>query len=69
MNLIKDSEWGKAHDIIEAIDTPIACHIHAFLHRIEGDQWNAHYWYRKAGVTLPDYSLDEEWEKIMQLLP
>ena len=35
--------------------------LHAYLHRKEGDNWNANYWYKKAKTTLPNMSLKEEW--------
>jgi len=34
---------------------------HAFCHRIEGDEWNADYWYRRAGRQRPDCSFADEW--------
>ena len=68
MALIKDNQWSKAHDLIEVMDTQIANHIHAYLHRIEGDQWNADYWYRRAGTTSPDCSLMDEWSQIYSII-
>jgi hypothetical protein len=38
--------------------------VHAHLHRQEGDLSNAGGWYRRAGKTMPDVSLDEEWRAI-----
>jgi hypothetical protein len=43
-------DWGKSHELISEISTPDAALIHAYLHRKEGDQWNADYWYRRALV-------------------
>ncbi|MDQ0640943.1 hypothetical protein QF042_004508 [Pedobacter sp. W3I1] len=40
--------------------------IHAYLHRKEGDIWNADYWYAKAGEKRPQLSLDQEWEELVQ---
>lgn len=59
-------DWSKAHDIIDGLDTKGAEWAHAYLHRKEGDQWNADYWYRRAGRTRPNISLDEEWEEIVK---
>lgn len=53
--------WPKAHDLVDGPNTNSAARIHAYLHRKEGDQWNADYWYRRAGETKPDLSLEEEW--------
>lgn len=58
-------DWSKAHDIIDGLNAPGAEWAHAYLHRKEGDQWNADYWYRRAGRARPDISLDEEWEEIV----
>ncbi len=57
--------WEKAHDIAQNIDDKNGSLIHAYLHRKEGDLWNAEYWYRKAGKLMPDYSLEREWEEIV----
>ena len=35
--------------------------VHAFLHREEGVQWNAEYWYRQAGRPPFTGSLEDEW--------
>jgi hypothetical protein len=36
------------------------------LHRKEGDSWNARYWHRSAGTTLPrQMSLAEEWASLV----
>ena len=61
-------DWDKAHTIIQDIEDSTASWIHAYLHRKEGDQWNARYWYTKAGKPMPDYSLEQEWEEIVQAL-
>lgn len=61
-------EWQKAHDLVDGLTTPNAERIHAYLHRKEGDQWNAQYWYRRAGVIMPTYSLDQEWTELCQTI-
>jgi hypothetical protein len=57
-------EWTKAHEIIQDEEDKAGSWIHAYLHRKEGDIGNADYWYRKAGKTRPDDSLEEEWKHI-----
>jgi hypothetical protein len=57
--------WEKAHMIVQDLNDPLSYNIHAFLHRQEGDLSNAGYWYRKAGVKMPDISLDREWEELV----
>ncbi|ULQ54694.1 hypothetical protein [Flavihumibacter fluvii] len=58
-------DWTRAHDLIQDEPGKDAALLHAYLHRVEGDQWNADYWYRKAGESRPDASLEEEWESLV----
>jgi hypothetical protein len=60
-------DWKTAHDLIDHLDDRDAAHVHAYLHRKEGDLWNAAYWYKRAGKSVPDQSLEEEWEDLVQL--
>lgn len=57
--------WEKAHHLIQDLEDQKAAWIHAYLHRKEGDIWNADYWYRKAGRTRPSVSLEQEWEDLV----
>ena len=34
-------DWNASHDIAQDIHTPVGSWIHAYLHRKEGDEWNA----------------------------
>lgn len=45
----KKGDWDSAHNIAQDIHTPMGSWIHALLHVVEGDQWNADYWFSKAG--------------------
>jgi hypothetical protein len=58
-------EWEKSHDVIQDVPDKTASWIHAYLHRKEGDIWNADYWYSKAGKSRPSASLEKEWEDIV----
>ncbi len=60
-----NGDWGTAHDQVDSLDGKPAARIHAYLHRKEGDQWNADYWYRRAGESRPDLSLEEEWMDLL----
>ena len=52
-----------AHEIAQAAEgEPSHDWLHALVHRIEGDDWNADYWYRRAGQKRHDGSIEEEWE-------
>jgi len=59
-------DWKLAHDQVDHLTSKSASRVHAYLHRKEGDSWNADYWYRKAGEKRPEISLDEEWEELAQ---
>lgn len=60
-----NGNWEAAHDIAQAKEgVKDYDRLHAYLHRVEGDQWNAGYWYRRAGTSFPESTLDEEWEQL-----
>ena len=46
--------------------TRLAAHVHAYLHRKEGDQSNAEYWYRRARAAPSALTLDAEWEELVR---
>lgn len=54
-------DWERAHSITQTIETPDAAWVHAYLHRKEGDTFNAGYWYRRAGRSAFTGSLHAEW--------
>lgn len=54
-------DWNASHDIAQDIPSELGCWIHAYLHRKEGDKFNAEYWYRRANRTFPNYNLQEEF--------
>ena len=56
--------WETSHNIAQDIHTKEGSWIHAYLHRKEGDDGNAGYWYAKAGRKFPSITLDEEWSDI-----
>lgn len=60
--------WDAAHERIQDFESGNGAWVHAYLHRKEGDVWNADYWYRKAGKKRPDCSLAEEWELLVKTL-
>ncbi len=61
-------DWDKAHDCAQAKEDMAGCWVHAYLHRKEGDQRNAGYWYRRAGKPAPTGALDREWQAIVAAL-
>jgi hypothetical protein len=61
-------DWEKAHECAQQRDDAAGAHVHAYLHRKEGDQPNANYWYRRAGATPSTLTLDAEWEELARKL-
>lgn len=61
-------EWTAAHEIAQAQGGADAAWVHAWLHRIEGDEANAAYWYRRAGKDLGHGSTQAEGEAIARAL-
>jgi hypothetical protein len=58
-------DWDQAHQCVQRDEGNPRCdHVHAFLHRQEGDLGNAQYWYRRAQERLPTDSLAAEWKAI-----
>lgn len=62
-------DWETAHAIVQDIDSVMAARIHAYLHRREGEDWNARYWHRQAGTAFPSgVSLEDEWDALVREL-
>jgi hypothetical protein len=61
----KKGDWDKAHRIVMSDNSREAAWVHAYLHRVEGDDANARYWYRQARRMAAKSSLDEEWDEIL----
>lgn len=60
--------WDKAHDLVDGYEHPASDVVHAYLHRKEGDEWNATYWYHRAQKPFFEGSLEEEWQYLVRLL-
>jgi len=58
-------DWDKAHAQVDDLTDKESAWVHAYLHRKEGDIWNADYWYNKAQQIRPKLSLEEEWEQLL----
>jgi len=60
--------WARAHDLVDSLETPEGMAVHAYLHRKEGVESNADYWYRRAGRTFQRATLNEEWTALVEWL-
>jgi hypothetical protein len=63
-------DWQGAHEVAQKHeDDETACWLHAVVHRIEGDEGNARYWYRRCGRRLrEDVTTDDELREIRTAL-
>ena len=61
-------DWEKSHELAQDVNTADGSWVHAYLHRKEGDQFNAKYWYNRANRKMPECSLEKEWEQISHAL-
>jgi hypothetical protein len=61
-------DWAQAHEHAQRDEGPEGSWVHAYLHRKEGDQGNAAYWYRRAGKPVCREPLSEEWASIAKEL-
>ena len=61
-------DWEKAHEITQEIHSENAAEVHAYLHRKEGDKWNANYWYERANKPYCGANLDQEWNTLVKKL-
>lgn len=61
----KNGDWDRAHSIAQDFAGRDGSWVHAYLHRVEGDEWNASYWYNRANKKVPNQSLEEEWNTLV----
>ena len=59
-------DWEASHNIAQDLPTQLGSLIHAYLHRKEGDEFNAGYWYRQSNSSFPKISLEDELQKIVE---
>ena len=61
-------DWKRAHESAQQDEGKDGSWVHAYLHRKEGDQGNAAYWYCRAGKPVCREPLDVEWLSIAKEL-
>ncbi|MEZ5816227.1 MAG: hypothetical protein R3D44_04015 [Hyphomicrobiaceae bacterium] len=48
--------WDEAHALAQKHEAdPTGCWLHACLHKIEPDEQNSRYWYRRSGHAYEEY--------------
>jgi hypothetical protein len=61
-------DWDRAHALAQEDRGLAGAWVHAYLHRKEGDEMNAGYWYARAGKPVATGSLDAERAAITRAL-
>jgi hypothetical protein len=61
-------DWTRAHESAQQDEGPAGSWVHAYLHRKEGDNSNAAYWYSRAAKRPSTDSFKDEWLEIAQTL-
>jgi hypothetical protein len=59
-------DWARAHALVDELETRDGMAVHAYLHRKEGSDGNADYWYRRAGREFHRPSLEDEWKALAE---
>ncbi|MCX5519764.1 hypothetical protein OSH10_15075 [Kaistia defluvii] len=65
---LEKGEWEAAHTLVQDDASRAGAWVHAHVHRIEGDLWNARYWYGQAGQKAAEGDLAAERSTILAAL-
>lgn len=67
LKILQNGDWEGSHNIAQSKEGhPGFDRLHALLHRIEGDEWNARYWYNRCKIEFPKISIESEIEMLME---
>ena len=67
LSKLKTGNWEAAHNIAQSKEgQPDYDRLHALLHRIEGDEWNARYWYKRCKMEIPTITFQEELDELIK---
>jgi hypothetical protein len=61
-------DWAQAHSLVDELETQQGMAVHAYLHRKEGSESNADYWYARAGRAQHRPSIQDEWAALVEAL-
>ena len=57
LDLAIAGDWTGAHGLVDHLEDDVtACWIHACLHKLEGDEANARYWYRRSSQFFESFA-------------
>lgn len=62
---LEKGEWDAAHALVQEDASRAGAWVHAHVHRLEGDLWNARYWYGQAGQKTGEGDLALEREAML----
>jgi hypothetical protein len=57
--------WARAHECAQEDSSSAGSWVHAYLHRKEGDDSNAGYWYGRAHQQVCREAFESEWLNIV----
>lgn len=61
-------DWQRAHSQVDDKEDQESMWVHAYLHRKEGVEWNASYWYGRSGKPFSQLPFDQERQSILRVL-
>ena len=61
-------DFHRAHQLAQSDEGGRGDWVHAYLHRKEGDEANAAYWYRRGRQPVCRETLETEWQAIATAL-
>lgn len=64
----ENGNWEAAHGLSQDAKNSDGDWVHGYLHRVEGDEGNAGYWYSRSGKPFPEVSLEDEWRAMVVAL-
>lgn len=64
LDALQRGDWQAAHELVQHEPGKLAAWVHAHVHRIEGDDDNAAWWYRRAGLPFCREPLAVELEQL-----
>ncbi len=68
LDLAREGSWDESHKLVQQYSDDLCCLIHAYLHRVEGNISNATYWYRHTGEDMPNNKLEEELNRLYEMV-
>lgn len=66
---LEKGNWTNAHELAQNNEgNSFFDFMHAICHRLEGDQWNAGYWYRRCNKDIKRSTIEEDIQILKDML-